>query len=270
MPRSTVTPDFIPEDIAEALAAAGHRLGPFEGRLSWYDEVPSTNDLAAVMAESGAAEGSVVAANGQTSGRGRLGRSWASPPGAGLYVSAILRPAPGVVPLLTIAAGVAIADGVQAASGLSPRVKWPNDVYVGARKLAGILAEAGGSSGAVKHVILGFGINLLTAAYPADVAARATSIENELGRRCDRGLVLAECLAALADRYRALQRGEADTVTSAWRDRAADSLGRIVEWDADGATRCGVAQDIDSRGALLIRVDGAIVRVISGEVRWLP
>jgi len=142
-------------------------------------------------------------------------------------------------------------------------------VYVGARKLAGILAEAGGSGVGVQHVIVGFGINLLTAAYPPDVAARATSIESELGRPCDRGLVLAECLAALDDRYRALQQGRADTVTSAWRTRAADSLGRIVEWEADGATRRGIAQDIDATGALLVRVDGNIVRVISGEVRWV-
>ena len=261
--------DAIPSDVNEALTRAGSRLGPFQGGLAWYESVASTNDLAGVMAEHGAAEGCVVAANAQTSGRGRLGRSWASPPGAGLYVSAILRPARDVIPLITIAAGVAVADGVQAASGLSPRVKWPNDVYVGRRKLAGILAEAGGSGSGVQHVILGFGINLLTAAYPPDVAARATSIESELGRRCDRGLVLAECLAALVDRYQALQRGEADTVTLAWRERAADSLGRIVEWDADGTTRRGVAQDIDSRGALLVRVDGAIVRVISGEMRWL-
>jgi BirA family biotin operon repressor/biotin-[acetyl-CoA-carboxylase] ligase len=102
--------------------------------------------------------------------------------------------------------GVAVADGVQVATGLSPSLKWPNDVYVGPRKLAGILAEAGGAGDGVQHVILGFGINLLTAAYPPDVAVRATSIESELGRRCDRGLVLTECLAALADRYAALQR----------------------------------------------------------------
>ena len=118
-------------------------------------------------------------------------------------------------------------------------------------------------------MILGFGINLLAAAYPPDVAARATSIERELGRPCDRGLVLAECLAALADRYDALQRGDVDAVTSAWRARAAESLGRAVEWDAGGATRRGIAEDIDPRGALLVRVDADVVRVISGEVRWV-
>ena len=89
------------------------------------------------------------------------------------------------------------------------------------------------------------------------------------GMAIEDAVVLTECLAALADRYAALQRGEADIVTLAWRRRAADSLGRIVEWEADGATRRGVAQDIDSVGALLVRVDEAIVRVISGEVRWL-
>ena len=261
--------DSVPDDIADALARAGGQLGPFHDRVSWYEEVASTNDLAAVMAEHGAAEGCIVAANAQTAGRGRLGRSWASPSGAGLYVSVVLRPNADVTPLVTIAAGVAIADGVQAASGLCPCVKWPNDVYIGPRKLAGILAEAGGSGGGVRHVILGFGINLRTAAYPPDVAARATSIESELGRRCDRGLVLVECLAALADRYRALQQGRADTVTSAWRARAADSLGRTVEWEAGGATRRGVAHDIDSGGALLVRVDSMVVRVLSGEVRWL-
>ena len=130
-------PDPIPGDIDEALAQRRARLGPFRGRLDWYESVASTNDVAAVMAEHGSVEGHVVAANAQTSGRGRLGRSWASPPGAGLYVSAILRPPADVVPLITIAAGVAVADGVQAASGLSPRVKWPNDLYVGGRKLAG-------------------------------------------------------------------------------------------------------------------------------------
>ena len=114
----------------------------------------STNDIAIAAAEQGTPEGFVVAANAQSSGRGRLGRSWASPPGAGLYVSAILRPAPQVLPLITIAAGVAVADGIEAATGLRPCVKWPNDVYAGSRKLAGILAEAG-SSAAGEHVVVG-------------------------------------------------------------------------------------------------------------------
>jgi BirA family transcriptional regulator, biotin operon repressor / biotin---[acetyl-CoA-carboxylase] ligase len=271
---SSVSPWFVttsaPSDITEALARTGSRLGPFDSRLSWYDEVGSTNDIAMAAAEAGAPEGLVIAAHAQSTGRGRVGRSWSSPPGAGLYVSVVLRPNGGALHLLTIAAGVAIAEGVRAASGLDGSVKWPNDVYVGSRKLAGILAEAGASHGAVDHVVVGFGINIRRAVYPADVEARATSIESELGRSVDRGLVLAECLAALSTRYAMLQGGRAADVIGAWRARAAAHMGRAVEWDVDRGSRRGVAEDIDSTGALLVRVDTQIVRVISGEVRWLP
>ena len=258
----------LPDDVTEAFARAGARLGPFQHHVLWHDEVGSTNDIAAAAANGGTPEGLVVAANAQSSGRGRLGRTWASPPGAGLYASVILRPLPHALPLLTIAAGVAVAEGVEAASGLSPCVKWPNDVYVGSRKLAGILAEAG-SSPAGEYVVVGFGVNLRPAAFPADIAPRATSIEGELGREADRGLVLAECLAALAHRYRLLQGGARDAVIAAWRSRAAQHLGRPVEWDAEHGARRGIAHDIDAQGALLVRVEHRIVRVISGEVRWL-
>src|SRR5215208_564579 len=198
----------LPDDIGHALAVAAERLAPFHS-ISWHEQVASTNDMASAAADAGAAEGVVIAANAQTAGRGRLGRSWASPAGAGLYVSAVLRPQPDTLALITIAAGVAIAEGIEAATALGPSVKWPNDVYVGPRKLAGILAEAGSSSFG-SHVVLGFGINLRPAAFPPDVAARATSIEGELGRPADRGLVLTECLAALALRYAMLQRGAGD------------------------------------------------------------
>ena len=268
VPQWFVT-ENVPADISEALARAGSRLGLFENRLCWYDEIGSTNDAAISAAEAGAPEGVVIVANTQSTGRGRVGRSWSSPPGAGLYVSVVLRPAGPALLLLTIAAGVAIAEGVQTASGLDTCVKWPNDVQVGSRKLAGILAEAGSSAGAVDHVVLGFGINILRAAYPPDVAARATSIESELGRVVDRGLVLAECLAALSNRYGTLGRGGANDVIAAWRTRAATHMGRVVEWHVDRRAQRGLAHDIDATGALLVRVDHRIVRVISGEVRWL-
>jgi BirA family transcriptional regulator, biotin operon repressor / biotin---[acetyl-CoA-carboxylase] ligase len=263
-----VTED-VPSDIAEALGRAGRRLGPFEYGLSWHEQIGSTNDVAIAAAEAGAPEGLVVAANAQSAGRGRAGRSWSSPAGAGLYVSVVLRPPSQSLPLLTIAAGVAIAEGIQAATALDACVKWPNDVCVGSRKLAGILAEAGSSTAAVHHVVLGFGINVRPSAYPPDVVARATSIESELGRSVDRGLVLAECLAALTNRYRKLQSGAAADVIGAWRRRAATHMGRPVEWDDDRGSHRGVAHDIDATGALMVRVDDRIVRVISGEVRWL-
>lgn len=262
----TPVPCPLPPECAEALARAVHRLGPFAGHLLWYDTVRSTSDVAAALAERGAAEGSVVAANAQTAGRGRHGRRWVSPSGAGLYLSAVLRPSRAAVPVLTIAAGVAVADAIQAATGLDVAVKWPNDVYVGERKLAGVLAEA---ADRLTYVILGIGINVLAAAYPPEIAARATSLEEELGRPVDRGLLLAECLAALARRYDDLQGGRTDDIVDAWRRRAARTMGRRVRWDACGTTTEGVAENIDATGALIVRTSAGVVTITAGEVVWL-
>lgn len=241
--------------------------------LTWqihrYQDVGSTNDVAAQLAESGADEGCVVVAEAQSAGRGRHGRAWVSPPGAGLYVSAVLRPTPAVAPLLTIAAGVSIAEGIAAATGLQPCVKWPNDVFVGGRKLAGILAEASLPASGRPYVVLGFGINVMPAAFPPGIAVRATSLEGELGRAVDRGLLLTSCLERLAFRYADLQQGRAMLVLDAWRERAASMLRRAVEWDRGDVPARGVAEDIDDTGALLVRTDSGVMRVISGEVRWL-
>lgn len=258
----------LPTEFAEPLARASHRLGQFGRQIIWYVEVSSTSDVAASLAERGAEEGLVVTANAQSAGRGRLGRMWASPPGAGLYVSLVLRPSRLVMPLVTIAAGVAVAQGIEAATGLRPQLKWPNDVCLGPRKLAGVLAEAQTNSGA-GYVVLGFGINVMPAVYPPEAAARATSLEAELGRSVDRPLVLVECLVAFAQRYRDLACGRAQDVIAAWRERAATTLGRKVQLDAGGVRHEGVAEDVDETGALLVRTPSATIRVTSGEVRWL-
>ena len=263
------TPEQPPPDIADALASAASRLGSFGRHFIWFAEVTSTNDVAAMLAETGAAEGTVVSAEAQTAGRGRLGRVWISPPMAGLYVSLLLRPPVHVAQLVTIAAGAAVSEGIEAATGLNTGVKWPNDVHVSGRKVAGILAEAGTSGDGGQHVVLGFGINVMPAAYPPDIARRATSVEGELGRQVDRGAVLSECLAAFATHYECLRAHEHPQVLDAWRRRASTSLGRPVEWDANGSLHRGFAEDLDERGALLVRTDRGVERVISGEVRWI-
>jgi BirA family transcriptional regulator, biotin operon repressor / biotin---[acetyl-CoA-carboxylase] ligase len=260
----------LPPELAEALARATSRLVRFNPDVRWYAEASSTNDIAAAVAEQGGAEGSVVIADAQAAGRGRHGRTWSSPAGGGLYVSVVLRPHEHAMQLLTIAAGVALVEGIQAATGLATALKWPNDVMIPAAvrgrdaKLAGILAEGGPS-----HVVLGFGINVSPAPYPADVAARATSLERELGRRVDRGALLIECLVALAARYDDVQRSHASGVLDAWRAHARPMLGRAVEWDARDGVRQGVAEGVDGSGALLVRSGDGTVRVISGEVRWI-
>lgn len=265
---STPAPIPLPDDFSQALAATAVRRGPVGRQLLWFDQVGSTNDVALRLGERGASHGLVVAADTQVEGRGRLGRQWASPPGSGVYLSVLLKPLV-VGPVLTLAIGVAVAEGVRAATGLESALKWPNDLLVGGRKLAGILTEAGTAPDGVRFAVAGIGINVLAASHPSDVAARATSVEAELGRPVDRGLVCAEVLAAVCRTFEALAAGEVAAVLTSWRQLARGTLSRRVEWD-DGDARCqGVAVDIDDDGALVVEENGARRRVIAGEVSWL-
>jgi BirA family biotin operon repressor/biotin-[acetyl-CoA-carboxylase] ligase len=170
--------------------------------------------------------------------------------------------------------GLAVADGIGSATGLQPALKWPNDLVVPDaasacrwRKLAGILAEAGTSLDGSAWVVLGVGINVRPAAHPAEVAARATSLEAELGRTVDRGLLLAECLVALRVQYEALCAGGRAALLAAWRARARATFGRAVEWDVPGGTDAGTIEDVDDDGALVVRTDAGTRRLISGEIR---
>jgi BirA family biotin operon repressor/biotin-[acetyl-CoA-carboxylase] ligase len=293
-------PDAVlPSEIADALDRRRDELGDFARTPVYLPITSSTNDRAAELAAAGAHEGTWVIADEQSAGRGRRGRAWASPPGAGLYLSIVFCPQrdqrADATALLTLMAGVAAARGVRAASGLQPTLKWPNDLVIepmsvtsGAggvgggstsrfRKLAGILAEASATGGELQFIILGIGINLTPAAYPPDVAARATSIEGELNRPADRALVLVETLAALADGRRQLLEGRTTEVLNAWRALAPSSSGRRVRWQAGAGagavagsalTLTGVTTGIDDTGALLVKTAAGLERIIAGEVEW--
>ena len=258
--------DPLPADFAETIGRLGPRLGRLGSPLVFLRVTGSTNDVAASIGR----EGAVVVADEQTEGRGRRGRAWFSPPGSGLYVSVVLTPGAAKIDparataVVTLAAGVAIADGIEASTGLSAQLKWPNDLYVGRRKLAGILAEAD-----MPAVTLGYGVNISAAAYPPEVASRATSLETELGRAGDRGLVFAETLAALSSRYEDLLAGRVDAILDAWRARAPGSIGARVAWTTASGERQGITAGIDSRGALLVSVGGATERIVAGELTWL-
>lgn len=251
------------------------RRGVIGGRLYWLETAGSTNDVAAALAQDGVEEGTAVVAETQTAGRGRHGRVWFSPPGAGLYVSIVLRPSSSyggdgrAAALLTIASGVAVAEAVRAATGLPAEIKWPNDVLVGRRKLAGILTEAAAQGGELQFVVLGLGINLREAAYPAELASRVTSIEAETSRPPDRALILSEILAAIGERYADLRAERFDAILGAWRRLAPSLASALVEWDAPGGAVRGRAEGIDDAGRLLVRVDGRLERLIAGEVRWI-
>jgi len=283
-------PASLPPDMRDALAASRADRGAFGEPLYFYASLGSTNDAAARLAEAGASEGTTVVANEQTSGRGRSGRAWFSAPGAGLYVSVVIRPggatsAPGGhfrkmgsdpnlqnlptgMAVLTLAAAVALATAVRDATGLQAQIKWPNDLLCGRRKLAGILAEASTRGAGLDAIVLGFGINVRTVGYPPDLADRATSIEAELGRPVDRGLVFALALARLAAAREALGRGETAAVLEQWRRLAPSSVGRAVSWQALAGERRGTTAGIDADGALLVDAGGVRERIIAGDVIW--
>jgi BirA family biotin operon repressor/biotin-[acetyl-CoA-carboxylase] ligase len=259
----------LPPELAAAIADAGPRLGRLGRRYEYFATIGSTNDVAAERASSGGAEGTVVVADAQTAGRGRRGRTWFSPPGAGLYVSVILMPSQSrdrerATLVTTLAAGVALVEGIRQATGLSAALKWPNDLYVGRRKLAGILAEGAGES-----VVLGYGINVLAASFPPELADRVTALESELGRGVDRASVFAETLCALARRYDDLLEGRFDAILDAWRSLAPTAQGARVSCTTPAGQQTGVTAGIDDRGALLVRTSNSIERIVAGELAWL-
>jgi len=267
--------DPIPAEFAAALAATAGARGVFGARLHYFAETGSTNDLAAAAAERGVPEGTTFVAGAQTAGRGRRGREWFSPPGSGLYLSTIVRRA-SIAPWLTLAGGVAVAEGVRSASGLPVQIKWPNDIvsvsgagFRARRKIAGILAEASSGPDGVQHVILGIGINIGPASFPPELADRAGSIETELGRAADAGAVLAQVLAALNRVLSEIEHAGPPSLFTRWLELAPSAYGERIEWDGPHGVRTGVSAGLAEDGALLARTPDGLARIIAGEVRWL-
>lgn len=246
-------------------------------RLEWLETTDSTNRVASELARGGAPHGTTVVAEGQTAGRGRLGRSFFSPPGLNLYSSTVLRPALDTAraPTAILAAAVAVADTVADAVGDDDAVaiKWPNDVLLGGRKTSGILMEMGAEATRVRFLVLGIGINLNVSrdAFPDEFRAVATSVSSHLGRPIDRVAFAArlyDTLEAVLDLhadggFEAVRpRFEARFHMRGQRVRVLDGLG-----DGRETVVAGRAAGIDDDGALWIeRDDGGRERVVAGDV----
>jgi BirA family biotin operon repressor/biotin-[acetyl-CoA-carboxylase] ligase len=257
--------DLAPERIRERLT------GRVVGRaLEVHGVVESTNDLALRAGERGAPEGLCIVADRQAAGRGRRGRSWVSLPGLGLYASILLRPRlpADQAALLTLAAGLAAADAVQAVAGVAARLKWPNDVLLDGRKVVGILTEAATIGGAVSHLVVGIGINVNHGLqdFPPELRAQATSLFLATGTHPDRAALAAHLFDAMERWHDALCRGESGRIVAAARASSA-ILGRPLCVMAGDDTWDGVAVDLDADGALLVRDgSGTIRRLVSEEV----
>lgn len=249
--------------LAEELRAQGV---PWPAPIEHHERIGSTSDRLKELARDGAAAWTVVLADEQTAGRGRLGRPWSSPAG-GLYLSVLLRPSGASAGLVPLAAGVAVAEAL-GGFGVRSHLKWPNDVLVDGRKVAGILAEASSSASALEWIVLGIGVNLDAAALPDSVRPIAAALP--VGERgIGRDAVAAAVLQQLRVWYDALTKREA-AVLDAWRERSVPWWGQPVEVTAGERVLRGQARGLDERGALVLDLgDGSRVSVLAGEARAL-
>ena len=221
-------------------------------------------DEARRLAEAGVQEGTVVVAEEQTAARGRFDRVWISPVGVNLSFSVILRPASSRLPQVNMAAALAVSRAVERTCGLTPSIKWPNDVRLGGRKVAGILVESvvrGGDAYALAGI--GINVNFDTASSP-EISSTATSIMVESGRRADRGKVLRLALEGFDDLYRTVSSG--GSLTQDWAE-GLETLGRHVRVEWKELVVEGRAESVDEHGNLLLRTaDGSTFTASAGEV----
>jgi BirA family biotin operon repressor/biotin-[acetyl-CoA-carboxylase] ligase len=238
-----------------------------------FDSVPSTIDAASELARNGEAEGTVVVAEAQSGGRGRLGRKWSSPGGVGIWTSIILRPAipPRDAPKLTLLAAVTVATTLREQYEIAAEIKWPNDVVVAGRKICGALTELVAEQDAIKYVITSFGLNVnqTRSKFPPEVRDIATSIRIELGRKVDRPEVFRRILREFDRQYMDFSKSDGSEILDRWR-ALSGTLGKRVKVQLRDGKVEGVAKDVENDGSLIIDVGGGSLRSVAyGDVTIL-
>lgn len=238
------------------------------GRINYFDEIGSTADKARELAAKGVPDGTVLAADSQTAGRGRMERGWITPSGEAIALSVVFYPGftPPQVPLLGLAAALAVREAVISVTGLQPAVKWPNDIYLGGKKVAGVLVEMSAEIDRVKWVVVSIGVNVNNRFDKTPLAEKATSLREHAGEKVSR-LEIAAALLGRLDWYyaRGLEGEAADYIRSSFQE--ADMLqGKQVEVSTPAGVVSGLADGIDAEGRLLLRdAGGSLSAVFSGE-----
>ncbi|MBR2925009.1 MAG: biotin--[Clostridia bacterium] len=245
------------------------------GVVAYAPEMPSTNAVLKEMAREGAPHGSVAVCHHQTAGKGRIGRSWETPPGEALTFSVLLRPCirPEEAQLCTLAAALAVVRTIRAlCPGLAPRIKWPNDVVIGQGKCCGILSEMGMADGTVAYVVTGVGLNVNQSAFPAELADKAVSLLGEMrrggyaGDRLSRTALLQRFLRELEPIMEAIEQNGFAAIRQEYEAESA-TIGQRVQVISLAETYTGLARGVDETGALLVeRENGERCQVLCGDV----
>lgn len=262
-------------DPARLAAKLQHTIFSDLRNIRHFSAIGSTNTAAMQAAMQGAPEGSIFLAEEQLAGRGRGGHSWHSQAGAGIYMSVILRPkveAPAAL-ALSLIAGIAVHDAISEVCGVNPDLRWPNDVLIGPKKVAGILTESSADMQRLHHAVVGLGINVNQTDFPSEISAQATSLRLETGRECQREELVIALLESLDLRYRALSSEPVSAVGDIIRDFESrssfvrDTWIEVHERDAAEPQYCGKTVGLDARGFLQIKTDSGVRTLLSGGIR---
>lgn len=256
---------LLPEEVRFGLKTV-----KFGKRIFHYDEVDSTQAVAAELASNGAGEGTVVIAEKQTKGRGRQGRNWVSPPDGGIYLSIILRPnlMPSQIIQIPLITAVAVNTAIRRATPLHPTIKWPNDIFIAGKKVAGILTEMSCELDGVNYIVLGIGINVNTPSpLLTDLSGGiATSLAEECGEHISRVKLVQDMLSEMETIYTHFLTYGFTSIRQEWKsfNNTLGSWVRIIDGKEEFE---GKALDIDNDGFLLVRKEnGEIKRIVSGDV----
>ncbi len=260
------SPDIL--DKREIIIREGQQIGR---ELFHFDEIDSTNNYAKKMANDGCPHGTVIVAERQTFGRGRVGKQWQSDNSSGLWFSIVVRPdlEPERIQIITLAASVAVVEGIRKELGINCGIKWPNDIILDSSKLGGILTELSAEPGHVNYVVVGIGINVNQSLsdFDTDLQNKATSIYINTGKQYSRVRLLGSILSSFEEIYRMFLEGRAEEIIERW-SRYSITIGKEVKIVSKDTEYIGTAQSIASDGKLVVKCkDGKTINVSAGEVQ---
>ena len=258
------SPMLLPNEIREELVTEvfGKR------DIVYFKEIDSTNTRAKELADQGAAEGTLVISEKQTNGRGRKGRSWFSPSQEGIYISIILRPIipPSEAPKTTLLTAVAVAETLLSLTRLKVSIKWPNDILVSGKKIAGILTEISAEMDAIDYIVVGLGLNVNTPDFPGDIRDKATSILIETGKHFPRVKIIKEYLKQYEKYYEIFGRIGFEPIITRWKEFT-NIVGRWITVRSTNTEYTGEVHDIDKDGVLILKDSaGKLHSIVSGDV----